>query len=140
LDLLRRLTGNSDLPAPQIVVAPVRSVLQPQVKGLGELKPIRLAVGDEIDLMDLASALVGAAYTRVGRCAGRLRYTAQRRISRAHSHSRTRFFRRRPHCIGAHTERQRAAFAERARQARLAASRGERHVGASMKSDHRRQC
>ena len=65
LDLLRRLTGNSDLPAPQIVVAPVRSVLQPQVKGLGELKPIRLAVGDEIDLMDLASALVGAAYTRV---------------------------------------------------------------------------
>jgi UPF0176 protein len=45
-----------------------------------------------------------------------------------------------PHCIGAHTERQRASFAERARQAHLAASRGERHVGASMKSDHRRQC
>ena len=65
LDLLRRLAGNSDVPAPQIVVAPVRSVLQPQVKGLGELKPIRLAVGTEIDLMDLASALVGAAYTRV---------------------------------------------------------------------------
>ncbi len=50
LDLLRRLAGNSDLPAPQIVVAPVRSVLQPQVKGLGDLKPIRLAVGEEIDL------------------------------------------------------------------------------------------
>ena len=46
LAVLRRLAGNSDLPAPQIVVAPVRSVLQPQVKGLGELKPIRLAVGD----------------------------------------------------------------------------------------------
>jgi UPF0176 protein len=44
-----------------------------------------------------------------------------------------------PHCIGTHTERQRAALAERARQARLAAARGERHVGAVMKSDHRRQ-
>ncbi len=44
-----------------------------------------------------------------------------------------------PRCIGAHSERQRAAFAERARQARLAASRGERHVGVIMKGDHRRQ-
>jgi transcription-repair coupling factor (superfamily II helicase) len=65
LELLRRLAGNSDLPTPRVVVAPVRSVLQPQVKGLGELKPIRLAVGDEIDLTDLATALVNAAYTRV---------------------------------------------------------------------------
>jgi transcription-repair coupling factor (superfamily II helicase) len=65
LELLRRLAGNSDLPAPRIVVAPVRSVLQPQVKGLGELTPIRLAVGDDIDLTDLATALVAAAYTRV---------------------------------------------------------------------------
>jgi UPF0176 protein len=44
-----------------------------------------------------------------------------------------------PQCIGAHSERQRAAFAERARQARLAAARGQRHVGAVMASDHRRQ-
>jgi transcription-repair coupling factor (superfamily II helicase) len=65
LELLRRLAGNSDLPAPQIVVAPVRSVLQPQVKGLGNLKPIRLAVGEDIDLTDLAAGLVDAAYTRV---------------------------------------------------------------------------
>ncbi|MCE3276352.1 MAG: mfd [Propionibacteriaceae bacterium] len=65
LEVLRRLAGNSDLPAPQILVAPVRSVLQPQVKGLGNLKPIRLAVGEEIDFTDLAAALVGAAYTRV---------------------------------------------------------------------------
>ena len=65
LELLRRLAGNSDLPAPRIVVAPVRSVLQPQVHGLGELKPIRLKTGDEIDLTDLATALVNAAYTRV---------------------------------------------------------------------------
>ena len=65
LELLRRLAGNSDLPTPRIVVAPVRSVLQPQVKGLSELKAIRLAVGEEIDLTDLATALVNAAYTRV---------------------------------------------------------------------------
>jgi transcription-repair coupling factor (superfamily II helicase) len=65
LELLRRLAGNSELPAPRIVVAPVRSVLQPQVKGLGNLRPIRLAVGEDIDLTDLASGLVGAAYTRV---------------------------------------------------------------------------
>ncbi|HEY6665292.1 MAG TPA: transcription-repair coupling factor [Propionibacteriaceae bacterium] len=65
LEVLRRLAGNSQLPAPRIVVAPVRSVLQPQVKGLAEMTPIRLAVGDETDLTDLATALVGAAYTRV---------------------------------------------------------------------------
>ncbi|HWJ53630.1 MAG TPA: transcription-repair coupling factor, partial [Propionibacteriaceae bacterium] len=65
LELLRRLAGNGQLPAPRIVVAPVRSVLQPQVKGLGEMTAIRLAVGDDIDLTDLATALVEAAYTRV---------------------------------------------------------------------------
>ena len=37
-----------------------------------------------------------------------------------------------PYCIGQQSERQRAAFAERARQARLAAARGQRHVGAIM--------
>jgi transcription-repair coupling factor (superfamily II helicase) len=65
LELLRRLAGNGDLPAPRIVVAPVRSVLQPQVQGLGNLRPIRLAVGEDIDLTDLAAGLVDAAYTRV---------------------------------------------------------------------------
>jgi transcription-repair coupling factor (superfamily II helicase) len=65
LELLRQLAGNSSAAPPRIVVAPVRSILQPQVKGLGRLKPIRLAVGSDIDLTDLAAALVGAAYTRV---------------------------------------------------------------------------
>jgi UPF0176 protein len=37
-----------------------------------------------------------------------------------------------PYCIGQQSQRQRAAFAERARQARLAAARGRRHVGAKM--------
>ncbi len=39
-----------------------------------------------------------------------------------------------PRCIGTQSERQRAAFVERARQSHLAAARGERHVGAVMKS------
>ncbi len=65
LDVLRRLAGTSELPAPRVVVAPVRALLQPQVRGLGQLRPVRLAVGDEVDPADVASALVDAAYVRV---------------------------------------------------------------------------
>ena len=65
LAVLRRLVGNAELPPPKIIVAPVRSVLQPQVKGLGHMVPVRLVVGEDIDLDDLATALVGAAYVRV---------------------------------------------------------------------------
>ncbi|MBA3529093.1 MAG: transcription-repair coupling factor [Propionibacteriaceae bacterium] len=66
LAVLRRLSGNADgeLP-PRIIVAPVRSVLQPQVKGLGDLRPVRLVVGDDFDPTELSVALVGAAYVRV---------------------------------------------------------------------------
>jgi len=49
----------------QVVVAPVRSVLQPQVKGLGDLEPVRLRPGDEMPLEDLTRRLAAAAYTRV---------------------------------------------------------------------------
>src|SRR5918997_756714 len=65
LAVLRRLAGNDELPPPRVIVAPVRSVLQPQVKGLGDLKPVRLTVGEDMDLADLAAGLVGAAYVRV---------------------------------------------------------------------------
>ena len=65
LAVLRRLVGNDELPPPKIIVAPVRSVLQPQVKGLGAMAPVRLVVGEDMDLDDLAAALVGAAYVRV---------------------------------------------------------------------------
>ena len=40
-------------------------MLQPQVKGLADLRPVRLVVGEDFDLGELAAALVGAAYTRV---------------------------------------------------------------------------
>ncbi|MDQ1662199.1 MAG: hypothetical protein QOJ68_2179, partial [Blastococcus sp.] len=66
LAVLRRLSGNDQgEPAPRIIVAPVRSVLQPQVKGLGDLRPVRLVAGEDFDLEDLSEALVGAAYVRV---------------------------------------------------------------------------
>ncbi len=49
----------------QVVVAPVRSVLQPQVKGLGDLEPVELAPGDSAPLEDVVARLAGAAYSRV---------------------------------------------------------------------------
>jgi len=49
----------------RVVVAPVRSVLQPQVKGLGDLEPVELRPGDEAALDDVVRRLVDAAYTRV---------------------------------------------------------------------------
>ncbi|HEY0240128.1 MAG TPA: CarD family transcriptional regulator, partial [Friedmanniella sp.] len=65
LAVLRRLAGNDELPPPRVVVAPVRSILQPQVKGLADLLPVRLVTGEDFDTTELAAALVGAAYNRV---------------------------------------------------------------------------
>ena len=65
LAVLRRLAGNAELPAPKILVAPVRSVLQPQVKGLADLLPVRIITGEDHDLGELTARLVGAAYVRV---------------------------------------------------------------------------
>ena len=49
----------------QVVVAPVRSVLQPQVPGLGDLEPVSLAIGDAgRELSDIVAALVAAGYAR----------------------------------------------------------------------------
>ena len=68
LAVLRRLAhpGSEASNGPlKVVVAPVRSVLQPQVKGLADLEPVELAVGDEADLEDVVRQLAAAAYTRV---------------------------------------------------------------------------
>ncbi|HQA77356.1 MAG TPA: transcription-repair coupling factor [Propionicimonas sp.] len=65
LAVLRRLAGNDVLPAPRVVIAPVRSVLQPQVVGLGNLLPVTLVTGEEYGLEDVARGLVDAAYIRV---------------------------------------------------------------------------
>ncbi|GAA1252351.1 transcription-repair coupling factor [Kitasatospora nipponensis] len=49
----------------QVVVAPVRSVLQPQVKGLAELEPVALRRTESHDLDTIARRLAAAAYARV---------------------------------------------------------------------------
>jgi transcription-repair coupling factor (superfamily II helicase) len=62
LSVLHRLaTGN----APKVVVATVRSLIQPMAPGLGRLEPIHLAVGVEHDFDELIEQFVGLAYTRV---------------------------------------------------------------------------
>jgi transcription-repair coupling factor (superfamily II helicase) len=47
-----------------VVVAPVRAVLQPVATGLGELAPVFLKAGDEAPLEDVVADLAAAAYTR----------------------------------------------------------------------------
>jgi transcription-repair coupling factor (superfamily II helicase) len=65
LRVLRRLAGRDLLDAPQIIVAPVRALLQPQAAGLQELLPVTLRVGADYELAQLAADLVAAAYNRV---------------------------------------------------------------------------
>ncbi len=82
LAVLRRLAGHAGVPPPKIIVAPIRSVLQPQVKGLADLMPVRLAVGD------------GLRSRRAGRSPGRCRVRpgrsgrAARRVRRTRRHRR----------------------------------------------------
>ncbi|MBF4992990.1 transcription-repair coupling factor [Arthrobacter gandavensis] len=64
LSVLRRLAHPGNDPV-QIVVAPVRAVVQPLVKGLGDLQPVSLAVGDERPFDAVVKALADAAYARV---------------------------------------------------------------------------
>jgi transcription-repair coupling factor (superfamily II helicase) len=69
LSVLRRLahpesgddTGHGAL---HVVVAPVRSVLQPIARGLGDLRPVALSAGDEAELERVVEDLAAAAYAR----------------------------------------------------------------------------
>ena len=69
LAVLRRLAHPSaEDPATgplDVVVAPVRSLLQPQVPGLGELEPVSLVAGQEADPEDVIRRLVDISYARV---------------------------------------------------------------------------
>ncbi len=64
LAVLRRLVHADPMPL-NVVVAPVRSLLQPQVKGLADLAPVSIATGDEHGLERLVRDLAAAAYVRV---------------------------------------------------------------------------
>ena len=61
--VLRRLAHPEGVPL-KAVVAPVRSVLQPIVAGLGDLEPVRLSEGDEADQDDVIARLVDVGYAR----------------------------------------------------------------------------
>jgi len=69
LAVLRRLVHPQGVEGPaaevRVIVAPVRSVLQPQVKGLADLEPVALRQGDDVDLEDVVRRLSAAAYHRV---------------------------------------------------------------------------
>ncbi|MEU1724118.1 transcription-repair coupling factor [Actinomadura sp. ATCC 39365] len=69
LAVLRRLAhpvkGDTAAGPLGVVVAPVRALLQPIVKGLGDLEPIRLKAGDDADLDEVVERLVTNGYHRV---------------------------------------------------------------------------
>ncbi|MGF9662344.1 transcription-repair coupling factor [Arthrobacter crystallopoietes] len=66
LSVLRRLKHGEEGTVPlRVVVAPVRAVLQPLVKDLGDLMPVSLRVGDEVEFTDVVKQLAAAAYARV---------------------------------------------------------------------------
>ena len=67
LAVLRRLAhpGRDDHDGPvRVVIAAVRSLLQPIPTGLGDLEPVSVQAGQERGLEEVAQALVAAAYTR----------------------------------------------------------------------------
>ena len=69
LAVLRRLhhpsADDPSIGPVSVVVAPVRSLLQPQPPGLGDLEPVALRVGTDADFEAVIRALSAIAYTRV---------------------------------------------------------------------------
>jgi transcription-repair coupling factor (superfamily II helicase) len=65
LAVLRRLAHPDERGPIRVVVAPVRSVLQPQLRGLGDLEPVELHAGGTADLQDVVRRLADIAYARV---------------------------------------------------------------------------
>jgi transcription-repair coupling factor (superfamily II helicase) len=67
--VLRRLAHPADPGEPNgpltVVVAPIRSMLQPIVAGLGDLEPVSLVAGRDGELDDLLVRLVEIGYSRV---------------------------------------------------------------------------
>ncbi|MDK8510501.1 transcription-repair coupling factor [Corynebacterium bovis] len=65
--VLRRLAGarSGAAAGPRVVVAPTRSVVQPVMEGLGDVEPVHLAEGAEVDFAGLRERLVEIGYTHV---------------------------------------------------------------------------
>ncbi|MGC5166873.1 transcription-repair coupling factor [Luteimicrobium sp. DT211] len=58
-------SGTSHTGPIRILVVPVRALVQPVVENLGELAPVELHAGTQVDLEDVAQRLSDAAYARV---------------------------------------------------------------------------
>jgi len=72
--VLRRLARPGDAllgPPLRVVVTTARSLLQPMAADLGEIDPVTLAVGAEVDFARLVARLAALAYTRVDMVARR---------------------------------------------------------------------
>ncbi|MGH8890208.1 MAG: transcription-repair coupling factor [Acidothermaceae bacterium] len=65
LAVRRRLKHPEDAEPLRVVVTPVRSLLQPQVAGLGDLEPVALRPKDSFELDEVVERLVGTGYSRV---------------------------------------------------------------------------
>lgn len=66
LAVLRRiLHPGPGAPPVRVLCAPVRSILQPQVAGLGDLRPVEVVAGGQAVLDDVVRDLADAAYARV---------------------------------------------------------------------------
>ncbi len=72
LAVLRRLahpagpddTTGTGTGALRVVVAPIRALLQPIARGLGDLEPVVMRAGDEIDMQEVVRRLVEIGYSR----------------------------------------------------------------------------
>ncbi len=62
LQIARKLTEGDSL---SVVIAPIRSLLQPQVADLGQICPVEIEVGKDYEISQLSQDLTAAAYTRV---------------------------------------------------------------------------
>ncbi|PAK93110.1 transcription-repair coupling factor [Brevibacterium casei CIP 102111] len=77
LEILRRLAHPKPGGALTFIIAPVRAFLQPLAKGLGEIPPIELAVGDEAEIEAFSARLTELAYTRVDMVSRRGEYAVR---------------------------------------------------------------
>ncbi|WP_232240895.1 hypothetical protein [Kutzneria sp. 744] len=67
LEVLRRLAHPEEHPAGgiKVIVATIRSLIQPMAPQLGELAPVHLEIGAEHDFLQLVERLAELAYVRV---------------------------------------------------------------------------
>lgn len=62
---LRRLAHPEEFEPLRLLIMPVRALLQPITRGLGDLAPVRIRLHEDAPMEEVENALVNAAYTRV---------------------------------------------------------------------------